>query len=753
MKKNKLFFLSIIIAIVSIFILSSCGNENKDPVVNEFILGDGNTSGNVLTYEYYYGEELTFVSDLRAYLKYDNGNVVELTEEQYQNVIIEYYLANGEKKSELSNRTTFDVGYYGITVKYESYLASINLTIKSIDVSSKEYSFVIKKKNRIEYNVSYGSSSIENNLLVSDYTLTLQQNSKAIEKKYITQVSYLTEDEYNHYRGLLSDELKEEYLAQQLEDYRLITYNSDGPSDKEFYVNTRGALVPGNTYYLYAKINLDNYNEFITTPNNNSKFNVVKGKLSILDSLVYEGNQYTNEQIKEKITFSATYTYKDHIGDIKLSDVSDILINYSDLDAEKLSLFDGESGFGVGSLEFEYVSPNTQLNCNRTYPYQARAKIKFDDLSQYYDFTDIVNIDVTLVKGKVVRPSIFVGENVYSAFESPYTGSEIVFAGNAQNGAILTYEDHYLKPKNLSVLKATNVGNYHVEFELIDNVNYEFDDTIVEGFYYGDNGKFDWSIVKANPTTLVTPNTYYNNENTYGTIVYDRSNHTFELKFDENSNYTYLNSREFNLEILDMYNCNITYQKGDDNYTFIITFEFDINAENDLYYFNYKLTSDADTNYNKYEYESTINICQSSLSQEERNILLATCNYRVENDTYMIDPDVNVYVITQTVFENGNSKEVKHYYLKQSEIEYRNVYDTLGEWKVIIRYYPDDTLANVNVSFSNGVYEILYENCDDLNHAIMFRSSLSLVFETPLGVENIELISPLETFVDVTSLN
>ena len=183
MKKNKLFFLSIIIAIVSIFILSSCGNENKDPVVNEFILGDGNTSGNVLTYEYYYGEELTFVSDLRAYLKYDNGNVVELTEEQYQNVIIEYYLANGEKKSELSNRTTFDVGYYGITVKYESYLASINLTIKSIDVSSKEYSFVIKKKNRIEYNVSYGSSSIENNLLVSDYTLTLQQNSKAIEKK------------------------------------------------------------------------------------------------------------------------------------------------------------------------------------------------------------------------------------------------------------------------------------------------------------------------------------------------------------------------------------------------------------------------------------------------------------------------------------------------------------------------------------------------------------------------------------------
>ena len=313
-KKFLLFLLALLIMPISIMLVG-CGGNNATKGLNSIQLQDGNLKGEYLQYTYTYGEDLDFIArDLKLIANYSDGTTAELTEEQYAQVTTEVGDGEGYVPFEMRSNQHLDVGWYRIRVGYSGMYAYINLEIMNANYPNNTATINFRNKDGSQISntaMQYHSGRIEdtqvgentwNQHFNSDYYMTVSVAGHGLVKQNeVEGIYYLTTAQKTEYDAISIEDptthefdeaatklAKQAYLQNIVEDvntWQNLTYNNDVVAEEgqnagtkfEVYTHNNNLVPSSGYYYAFAKVKLQNYNPYYTSPTTNTWFKIKKG--------------------------------------------------------------------------------------------------------------------------------------------------------------------------------------------------------------------------------------------------------------------------------------------------------------------------------------------------------------------------------------------------------------------------------------------------------------------------------------------
>ncbi|MGN0960844.1 MAG: hypothetical protein ACI4PF_01440 [Christensenellales bacterium] len=676
MRKKLLTFIFAICFLPCVLFLSACKDDKF-----ELELSDGTNSGNILEYTYNYGDSLDVFDNLTFNLVYSNGNSEQITDG-----ITLSYTYKDENRTTINSSTVLDVGFYIITYNYKDKCAYIYISIESID-SSLSYSIGFYDVANSQSTSSYKYNSDDENYKI----VITDNNSNKLNSNEFDYVYALTEEQKTEYSSLTNFDDKQAYLEEHNELWL------DFYGDNNFIYTSR--LHP-NDYYLFAYVySRGNYNACYSEPI--SKITVEKGDFKLTDEQVAELNPFVN------YTFGINDNYKlntfnpDGTTLTKALTLGELesLIDYENATISLLGMETAIWTFG----HFEFLNPNERVDCSDNgKEFTAKFVLDGDYYLSCYNVAGLneYSIKLNLEQGKVGLD--------YIAKDYTYNGQPIYFAGTSDEwfaeNSLLSVGYNNITTSATGITQ-TNAGLYTAKFELIDKVNYVWNEysagyqegTIKEGVI-----SFDWSIDKMAVGSQIYSKITYNGEVPSSNdinYVAGVNEVQIELLEDVSDYLTYRIENETpftwtigNIENMDAY-LDVN-SKGLSNTLTLISIG-DIGA-----FITITITAPGDDNFEAFYLDITISFTQGDLSEEEINLLKEEIPFTTSE---------NGNKATNSITLEGRTGETgTEYYLPDNAIPTTS--NDLGVWKLFCGETEYSNGAKVETDSINWYYLFVPEN-------------------------------------------
>ena len=664
MKRLLFVFVAVCLALPCAIVLSACkggskGGNDSSPSVIGISLSDSVQKGQNLYYEYEYGQELSFVGNIKVYATYSDGTEKELGEEEYANVKLSYYV-NEEERTDITSITVLDVGTYNLNVTYAQCFATISLEITKAQVNQIPASAVVVRDvgsqtlaggGTFRYESGSYNFDGETPTFVSDKeVLVLNALGAPMLKDCIEGVFLLTQTQKAIYDSKTSDE-KQQYLLELCQNgNRQITMNHDGPTDTAFYVFTNSeSLRPNQSnefYYAFAKIDDGNHEPYCTIPT--SHITIQKGIFRMSEAIVDEADATrTFAEIVELMNVSASYTFGFYDGDyqkngVTLSHLNELIdagqgiitfstdaFNYGD-NQNSLSVQTKAGGYGSGLIKFMFKVPtvDSKLSVSDSGDSGVPVELVFafdkeDPASDEYfhwnayfeiDQNDTIPVNLVLNKGLI---QLYTPQTSYD-----YNYGETISLctqGVVENLVAVS-----------GTVSATAAGNYTATYTLLDTDNYILWDYF--GQQYENNvANIDWSITQKMAPYFDFEGTYNQNTIYSGdtTFAYVPGVHTLYVDFSavdsEYVNYRINNTSDtIEFEVCDnAYVDGMVVADATNPLRAIVTINAITTESGDAGTFSIKLTISGDENFVDVEYYAYFAITPAQFSAEEKAVLEA----------------------------------------------------------------------------------------------------------------------------------